>query len=323
MRPLDQEILAKVEGWLEEGRRVWLCTVIRTWGSSPRPPGSLLAINDRGLWAGSVSGGCLEEDLLRKGMDSALGTDRPQRLRYGIDEAEQARFRLPCGGEIELLVEPLAGESHRLLIRDILQRLQVRERVTREVDDRGMRLLDASKLPTGVVVEEVRVFHTLGPVCRMLLIGVGEVARHVARIALSADFQVTLCEPREAFLAGWEEPGVELVRALPDDLVRERFFDRYSAVLALAHDPRVDDMGLLAALESDAFFVGAMGSQRTSAARRQRLHELGLGAEAMARLHAPIGFDIGSKTPGEIAIAAMAQVIAERYRLLLRKSTQR
>lgn len=323
MRSLDQEILARVDRWLENGHQVWLCTVIRTWGSSPRPAGSLLAINDQGEWAGSVSGGCLEEDLLRKGTDSSLGLERPQRIRYGIDKADQERFQLPCGGEIELLVEPLAGDADRQLIRAMLERLQGRERVTRDVDSNGMRLLDSSKLPSGVVIEGEHVFHTLGPVCRMLLIGAGEVALHVARIALSADFQVTLCEPRETFLTGWGEPDVELVRALPDDLVRERFFDRYSAVLALAHDPRLDDMGLLAALESDAFFVGAMGSQRTSAARRQRLHELGLRPEAMARLHAPIGFDIGSKTPGEIAIAAMAQVVAERYRLLVRKSTQR
>lgn len=323
MSSLDLQVLHRVEDWLAKGSRVWLCTVIRTWGSSPRPAGSILAISDQGHWAGSVSGGCLEEDLLVRGGSGQLGTAGPQRIHYGISEADQARFQLPCGGEIELMVEPLAGDADRKGIGDIIERLENRQRVTREIGDHGMRLVDDSALTPGILAEQDRVLHTLGPASRMLLIGAGEVARYVARMAMAADFQVTLCEPRAPFLSGWDEPGVDLVQRLPDDLVRERFSDRYCAVLALAHDPRVDDMGLLAALESEAFFVGAMGSAKTSAARRQRLHELGVENGAMARLHAPIGFDIGSKTPGEIAVSVMAQVIAERYRLLMRPGARR
>jgi len=320
---LDLQILSRIQEWLAKGSRVWLCTVIRTWGSSPRPAGSILAVNDQGHWAGSVSGGCLEEDLLVRGGNGHLGTAGPERIRYGISEADQTRFRLPCGGEIELLVEPLAGDADRDTVGEIIGRLENRQRVTREVGAQGMHLVDGSALTPGILIEQERVLHTMGPVSRMLLIGAGEVARYVARMAQATDFQVTLCEPRERFLSGWDEPGVEPVRQLPDDLIRERFSDRYCAVLALAHDPRVDDMGLLAALESEAFFVGAMGSAKASAARRQRLHELGLETQAMARLRAPIGFEIGSKTPGEIAVSIMAQVIAERYRLLMRPSARR
>ena len=278
----------------------------------------MLAVNAAGDWAGSVSGGCLEEDLLRRAVDGELEDRRSQRMDYGISDDDQERFRLPCGGTMEILVEALDPARDLAHLQDVQARLQRRQRVTRLIDDQGMRVQDSARLSAGIMLDAEKVYHTLGPVSRMLLVGAGEVARLVARFAQTVDFEVSLCEPRDTFISGWDEPGVEILRELPDDLIRERFNDPHTAVLALAHDPRVDDMALLEALNTSAFYVGAMGSPRTSAQRRQRLHELGLDDAAIARLHAPIGFRIGSKTPGEIALAIMAEVVAERYRLLKR-----
>jgi xanthine dehydrogenase accessory factor len=154
--------------------------------------------------------------------------------------------------------------------------------------------------------------HSLSPRYRLLLLGAGDVARYVAELALIMDYEVTLCDPRPAYLDNWQVPGVHLSADLPDDVVRDQFSNPYSGIIALAHDPRVDDMALMEALKTDAFYIGAMGSERTSANRRLRLPELGLSDDEIARLHAPIGFAIGSKTPAEIAIAIMAQVTSVR-----------
>ncbi|MDX5299402.1 MAG: XdhC family protein [Gammaproteobacteria bacterium] len=320
MFSLNERVLQGVVDWLERGERVWLCTVLETWGSSPRPVGSLLALNDQGSWLGSVSGGCLEEALLRDLVASAPDDRRVRVLEQGIDDAAREQFRLPCGGRIRLLIEPLGAEDLEGF-QTLLSRLRERQRVTRWCQPAQYRrgVLERVTGP-GIELDGERILHTLGPQCRLLLVGAGEVARYVARFARAADFEVALCEPREAFCQGWDEPDLPVRQCLPDDLIRAEYADRYAAILTLAHDPRVDDMALLEALQGPAFYIGAMGSQKTSALRRQRLHELGLGREALARLHGPVGFAIGSKTPPEIAIAILAELVAERYRLLVRKA---
>lgn len=324
MRSLDLQVLSNVADWLRAGSRVWLCTIVDTWGSSPRPIGSLLAVNADGHWVGSVSGGCLEEDLIQRFMTESEAASLPVIVDYGVTDDDKSRFRLPCGGEIRLLIEPLSGDEAAEHIAEAIGRIERREPFTRVLSLSGdPPSLQDAKLAPGILVEGQRVYHTLGPRSRMLLIGVGEVTRLIATFATAADFEVTVCEPRETFLNGWHEPDVETLQVLPDDLIRERFHDRHCAILALAHDPRVDDMALLEAFRSQAFYIGAMGSQRTSAARRERLYHLGVNRENMARLHAPIGFNIGSKTPAEIAVSAMAQVLAERFRLLRRNAPRR
>jgi len=320
---LTTRIIADIERWLTDGNRVWLCTILRTWGSSPRPAGSLLAVNDQGHWSGSVSGGCIEQRLLEEARTRQQSDPdaAPHLIDYGISDEDQAQFRLPCGGNLQLLVEPLLPGRDLPHIATIHGQLLQRQPATRRVViASGERSLLDHTIPGGITEEGGVLIHSLGPGCRMLLIGAGEVARYVARMALAADFMVTLCEPREAFLEGWDEPGVEVRRELPDDLIAAEFQDRYCAILALGHDPRIDDMGLLAAMDSQAFYIGAMGSQRTHAQRKNRLYELGIPAHWMGTIHAPIGFDIGSKTPAEIAIATMAQVVAERHRRLQRNS---
>jgi len=314
-------VIRDLEGWLATDQRAWLCTVVRTWGSAPRPPGSLLAVNQEGEWSGSVSGGCLEENLIREVCRDTEGGGTPRVIDYGVTEADQEAWGLPCGGRMRLVVEPLAPDSHAISASLLLEALEERRPVTRRVDmATGEWRFASHSVPETVEEADGELLHTLGPTSRMLMIGAGEVARYVARIALMNGFAVTLCEPRELFLRGWgDEPGVSVRECLPDDLIRKEFSDAYCAVLALGHDPRIDDMGLLAALETDAFYIGAMGSEQTAAKRRERLYELGVTDSRMGRLHAPIGFHIGSKAPPEIAVATMAQVLAERYRLLRRR----
>ncbi|WP_077530737.1 XdhC family protein [Vreelandella utahensis] len=315
-------VIEHVSRWLARGERAWLCTVLRTWGSSPRPPGSMLAVNAAGEWSGSVSGGCLEESLIREVVEGGepLST-APRLVDHGVTEEEQERWRLPCGGRMRLVVEVLEPDRHAGPVARVLDDLAERRAVTRRVDwSSGDWQFAGASVPERIEEHEQEFLHTIGPRSRMLMIGAGEVARYVGRMALMNGFSVALCEPRPLFLEGWEEPGIECHACLPDDLIQRDFNDAHCAILALGHDPRIDDMGLLAALETNAFYIGAMGSQRTAAQRRQRLYELGVTDSRMGRIHAPIGFSIGSKAPPEIAVATMAQVLAERYRLLHRVS---
>ncbi|MEQ6884444.1 XdhC family protein [Salicola sp. Rm-C-2C1-2] len=315
-------VIGHVSRWLARGERAWLCTVLRTWGSSPRPPGSMLAVNGAGEWAGSVSGGCLEESLIREVISGeAAASSAPRLVDHGVTEDEQERWRLPCGGRMRLVVEVLEPERHAGPVARVLEDLAERRAVTRRVDwGRGDWLFAGASVPGRIEEHEGEFLHTIGPRSRMLMIGAGEVARYVGRMALMNGFSVALCEPRPLFLEGWHEPGIECHACLPDDLIQRDFNDAHCAILALGHDPRIDDMGLLAALESNAFYIGAMGSQRTAAQRRERLHQLGVTDSRMGRIHAPIGFSIGSKAPPEIAVATMAQVLAEHHRLLHRVS---
>ncbi|MGM0769485.1 MAG: XdhC family protein [Pseudomonadota bacterium] len=310
-----RKILADVSGWLEQGKTCWLCTIIHTWGSSPRPVGSWLAVSESGDWSGSVSGGCLEEDLLHQCVQDP--PESPLLVKYGITEGDRNRFQLPCGGQIHLLVEPLCPQRAVGHVRELEGALSRREAVYRQVclTSGAQRVGICEQFHRGVETGQEKVTHYLMPECRLLLIGAGEVARHVHDFATAADFSVTLCEPRTAFAAGWGYSHIPLVRELPDDLVLAAFNDPLAGILALAHDPRVDDMGLLAALESDAFYVGAMGSVKTSRDRRERLLELGVSPARLARLNAPIGVNIPSKTPAEIAISIVADLIAARHRL--------
>lgn len=262
-----------------------------------------------------MSGGCLEEDLLRRTAED--GPERPVFVDYGITDDDRDHFQLPCGGRIRLLVEPFQGQPGLDHVQALSDALRDREPVIRRVPVNGTATLEYSLSQAGNTVhfDGEMLVHALQPECRLLLIGAGEVARYVYEFATAADFGVTLCDPREAFAAGWSFEHIPLERRLPDDLISAQFGDAWSGILALAHDPRIDDMGLLAGLHSKAFYIGAMGSLKTSDARRERLASLGLGKEALERLRAPIGVDIPSKTPAEIAISIVADLIAARHDL--------
>lgn len=320
MQSSQQHVIARTRQWLDRGSPVWLSTILKTWGSSPRPVGAMMACTPDGELAGSISGGCIEEDFLEQLRDGSLksqydGQGGPFVVRYGITAEEAARLRLPCGGQLHVLLEWIApDEANRAALAALDDALAAHRPVSRVVDLRtgGITLREGLEGPV-VQHDEQQLVHGLSPQYRLLLLGAGDVARYVAEMALAVEYDVTLCDPRPAYLENWRLPGVETVSDMPDDLVRERFSNPYSGVVALAHDPRVDDMALMEALKTDAFYIGAMGSDRTSAARRERLPELGLSEEEIARLHAPIGFPIGSKTPAEIAIAIMAEITAVRH----------
>jgi xanthine dehydrogenase accessory factor len=308
---VDLEVLAGAEGWLAEGHKVLLITVVRTWGSSPRPEGSLLALRDDGHVTGSVSGGCIEDDLIAKVRRAGITLSRCEVLTYGISAAEAHRFGLPCGGTLQLVAEPLSSASQVPMLLAALRSGRLMERrldlVTGKVDLRGAT--SCGKLRYDGT--ELVTYH--GPRFRLLLIGAGPVARFLSQIALGLEFEVMVCDPREEYRDGWQVPDVKVLRTMPDDAVLEMNIDERCAVVALTHDPKLDDLALLEALKSKAFYVGALGSRRNDSARRARLAEhFDMSEAELGRLHGPVGLAIGSRTPGEIAVSIAAEIVAVR-----------
>lgn len=315
----QQQIISFLASRLETDKSVWLCTILKAWGSSPRPVGAMMACTPDGELVGSLSGGCIEEDFLDQLQDGTLKSQyeimgRPFTVRYGETEAEQARLKLPCGGQLHVLLEYNEPSNANKQVFDYLaSSLENHTKVSRIVDLETGEISAADHVyDDAVVIEGGKMLHSLSPMYRLLLLGAGDVAKYVAEMALALGYNVTLCDPRPKYLDNWHVDGVETTSRLPDDVVRERFSNPYSGIIALAHDPRVDDMALMEALKTHAFYVGAMGSERTSAARRKRLPELGLTKDEIGVLRAPIGLQIQSKTPAEIAISVMAQVTMVR-----------
>ena len=309
MDSLDLEVLKTAAGWLAEGHRCELVTVIKTWGSSPRPIGATLAVRDDGRVIGSVSGGCIEDDLIENVRAKGISPDaKPHILSYGISADDAHRFGLPCGGTIELAIEPLHAGSG---LPELLQRLEGGELLERRLDLNSGAVTLAAAAPGAVLRVENEVLHTVhGPRWRLIIIGAGPLSRFLAQVASGMDYRVSVCDPREEYRADWNVPGVELLHAMPDDVVIEARLDARSAVVALTHDPKLDDLALMEALKSEAFYVGAIGSRLNNAKRRERLKLFDLSDEQLDRLHGPIGLYIGSKTPAEIAIAILAEMTA-------------
>ena len=273
-----------------------------------------------GELVGSISGGCIEEDFLEQLRDGSLKAQydkesKPFIVKYGVTIEEQARLKLPCGGQLHVLLEYIDSSEQTC---EVFQRLagdlKNHSKVSRRVDlTNGAISAEAQSSEDAVVIDGTQMTHSLSPMYRLLILGAGDVAKFVAEMAIALEYDVMLCDPRPNYLDNWAVPGVETTAQLPDDVVRERFSNPYSGIVALAHDPRVDDMALMEALKTNAFYIGAMGSVKTSAARRERLPELGLSSDEIERLHAPIGFQINSKTPAEIAISVMAEITSVRY----------
>ncbi|MEC9301060.1 MAG: XdhC family protein [Pseudomonadota bacterium] len=315
----QQQIISFVASRLETDKSVWLCTILKTWGSSPRPVGAMMACTPDGELVGSLSGGCIEEDFLDQLQDGTLKSQyeimgKPFTVRYGETEAEQARLKLPCGGQLHVLLEyNEPSDANKQVFDYLASSLENHTKVSRIVDLETGEISAADHVyDDAVVIEGGKMIHSLSPMYQLLLLGAGDVAKYVAEMALALGYNVTLCDPRPKYLDNWHVDGVKTTSRLPDDVVRERFSNPYSGIIALAHDPRVDDMALMEALKTDAFYIGAMGSERTSAARRKRLPELGLSKGEIGVLRAPIGLQIQSKTPAEIAISVMAQVTMVR-----------
>jgi xanthine dehydrogenase accessory factor len=310
MDSVDLQVLRSARDWVNDGRRVVMATIIRTWGSAPRPIGALTAIRDDGMVVGSVSGGCIEDDMIDLVRKGELARDKPATTRYGITAEEAKRFGLPCGGTLELVLEPLTRESG---LDGLLARIERHELVLRRLDMKTGRVTIGSAQPTDQLAFDGATLTTVhGPRWRLLIIGAGQLSVYLAQMAQALDYQVTLCDPRAEYSEGWNVPGTEFKRGMPDDVVTEANLDGHSAVVTLTHDPKLDDMALLEALKSPAFYVGAIGSRKNNDARRERLAEFDLAQDEIARLHGPVGLKIGSKTPPEIAIAILAEMTAIR-----------
>ncbi|MFM0117166.1 XdhC family protein [Paraburkholderia nemoris] len=310
MDSVDLEVLKSSARWLEEGHRALLVTVVKTWGSSPRPEGAMLAVRDDGLVVGSVSGGCIEDDLIDRVRQKGIEQTRPEAVKYGITAEEAHRFGLPCGGTIRLVLEPLTPQSG---IADLCHAVEDGRLVAREVDMvTGAVRLDAALATDGVHFDGERLLTIHGPRYRMLVIGAGQLSRYLCNIAVGLDYQVTVCDPREEYTEEWSIPGTKIVRTMPDDTVIEMKLDERCAVIALTHDPKLDDLALMEALKTPAFYVGALGSRRNNQARRERLKEFDLNDTELARLHGPVGIYIGSRTPPEIAVSILAEVTAAK-----------
>ena len=310
MDSVDLEVLKSSARWLDEGHRALLVTVVKTWGSSPRPEGAMLVVRDDGHVVGSVSGGCIEDDLIDRVRRLGIEQQKPEAVKYGITAEEAHRFGLPCGGTIQLVLEPLTEQSGIGALCDAVNRGEL---VGRTLDmATGAATLAPARSTDGVSFDGTRLLTIHGPRYRMLVIGAGQLSRYLCQIAAGLDYQVTVCDPREEYSDTWDVPGTTLVRTMPDDTVLDMKLDERSAVIALTHDPKLDDLALMEALKTPAFYVGALGSRRNNAARRERLREFDLTDAELARLHGPVGIYIGSRTPPEIAISILAEVTAAK-----------
>jgi xanthine dehydrogenase accessory factor len=311
MNSIDVEVLRSAIDWLDRGHRVTLGTVVRTWGSAPRPPGSLMVIRDDGQVAGSLSGGCIEDDLIARVARGELATRLPQVTTYGASADEAQRFGLPCGGTVQVVLEPLSSQSR---LRELLAAIEAHRRVARRLDmTTGLVQLDGALEGDTLRFDGAVLATVHGPRLRLLIIGGGQLSHYLAAMAVMLDYRVTVCEPREEYHDGWQAmQGVTLSRSMPDDLVLSMNLDANSAVVALTHDPKLDDLALMEALRTPAFYVGALGSRRNNDARRERLLQFEVSREDARRLRGPVGLRLGGLTPPEIAISIVAEMTALR-----------
>jgi len=310
----DHEVLQTACLWLQQEHEVVLITVLKTWGSSPRPPGSLMIMRRDGVVAGSVSGGCVEEDLVQRYVNHQLSDCYPTRVDYGVNRNDATRFGLPCGGRLELLIEKLDNTDQiKTQLEQLLDAMQQKQLIARHVDLKtGQVSLETARAEHDFVYTNIYVRKIFGPQWNMLLIGAGHLSQYVSQMALMLGYQVIVCDPREEYAQAWQVEGTELTTIMPDDAVQKYSQKPRSIVLALTHDPKLDDMALLDALQSPAFYVGAIGSQRNCDSRRKRLKDLGISTAQLHRLHAPVGLPIGSHTPPEIAVSILSEVTQKR-----------
>ena len=313
MHSLDHQVLATLECWVAGGQSAWLCTIVATHGSSPRPAGSLMACNANGQVTGSLSGGCVEDDLLEK-LRNQHYSSFPVTVEYGLSAEDNARVGLPCGGYLTVLVEKFTND-HLDSLRQINQALSKRLCIKRTVDlaDGSMNLDYVEGFNT-LRLDSKHMVQVYGPRYSLILVGAGQIAACLAQMASMMDYRVIVTDPRADKLDEFQSnlmgssDEYEYIHGLPDDVVREYGNDPFSIVITLTHDPRIDDMALMEALTLNNFYVGSLGSVRTTEKRIDRLRQLDLSNTQISRLHAPVGLAIGSKTAPEIAVAILAEL---------------
>jgi xanthine dehydrogenase accessory factor len=311
MNSTDLSVLKSAVEWLQSGQSVAIATVVQTWGSAPRPVGSWLAIRADGQVAGSVSGGCVEDDLIRRVQTEILTRITPEMVVYGVTQQEAARFGLPCGGTLRLLVEPRPELN---VLEKLLENISSHQITRRSVNlSTGKSILSLGDRSDEFVCTEQEMQTTYGPRWRMVIIGAGQLSLYTADFALASDFEVVVIDPREEYAEGLNRTDITFSKGMPDDVLLEIGVDSHTAVVALTHDPKLDDMALMEALKSPAFYVGALGSRKNTQKRKERLLEFDVSREQVEKLHGPVGLHIGALTPPEIAVSILAEVIAVKY----------
>jgi xanthine dehydrogenase accessory factor len=306
----DISVLKTLKEWQSVDVPVWLFTVVETFGSSPRPPGSMLALRLDGLTVGSVSGGCIEDDLKKRAQRCELPTNHAEVLDFGVTHEEARRFGLPCEGVMRLVVEPV---RHIDWVDDILERISRNQLARRTLNLKTLNVTLSEGWSDNTITFDKDILTTVfGPRWRMLIIGAGQTSSYLARMAQALDYKIIVCDPREEMRETWDVPDTTLSKEMPDDAVLTLQVDNRTAIIALTHDLKLDDMALLEALKSPAFYVGALGSMSNNNKRRQRLKLFDLTEDEIGRLHGPVGLKISSRTPPEIAIAILAELIQVR-----------
>ena len=311
MNSTDLSVLKSALTWLQDGHSVAIATVVQTWGSAPRPVGSWLAIRDDGQVAGSVSGGCVEDDLISRVQKDILTRSTPEIVAYGVSQEEAARFGLPCGGSLRLLVEP---KPELEILKKLLACISSHQITRRSVNlQNGKSTLSPGSKNDEFILTDAEMRTSYGPRWRMIIIGAGQLSLYTADFALAADFEVIVIDPRDEYTEGINRDDVRFMRGMPDDVLLDLNVDSHTAVVALTHDPKLDDMALMEALKSPAFYVGALGSRKNTQKRKERLLEFDVSKEEVEKLYGPVGLDIGALTPPEIAVSILAEVIAVKY----------
>lgn len=306
--------------WHRTGQGAALATVIETWGSAPRPVGSQLAISGAGEIMGSVSGGCVEGAVVAEALE-ALADGRPRRLTYGVADDAAFAVGLACGGTIRILVEPVGSAMPEALLTDLVTARALRRavacivppdgasRITDGVDDPlTTRIAERMRTDRSGLEEDGTFIAIHNPPLRMIVVGAVHIAQPLVAMARLCGYDPVLIDPRSSFGSDARFPGERIFEEWPDEAMAALAPDARTAVVTLTHDPKLDDPAILAALATPAFYLGCLGSSRTHAKRLDRLRAAGVDEAAIARIHAPVGLDIGAKSPAEIAVSIMAQI---------------
>jgi xanthine dehydrogenase accessory factor len=337
----DSDILLKAQEWKEAGRDVALATVVETWGSAPCPVGGHLVIDSEGNFLGSVSGGCVEGDVITEALDMIAMGGRHM-LEFGVADETAWRAGLSCGGRIRVYVQSIDANHADLLAAFNAERAMRRPCMLviniASGTQRLVRAADVSSDPMADILEEWLRLGRSGivewggeelflrvetPPVRLIVIGAVHVSQMLAPIASLAGFDMIIIDPRNAFATPERFPGVQLVAEWPEVALPSLHLDRYTAMVLLTHDPRIDDQGLMEALRADCFYIGALGSRKTHANRLERMRAKGFGDAVLKRIHAPIGLDIGAVSPAEIAVSIAGEIIADLHRKALRAETEK
>ncbi len=326
VRPADtHDVLEAARSWLAKDGRIALATVVGTWGSSPVGVGGQMVVAQDGRFEGSVSGGCVEGEVIAEAED-ILANGKPKTLDFGVADETAWQVGLPCGGQIRVFVERLDKSGGLPIIERALdartrrQGLVLRTRLSdgrhelfgrddKTVDPAIRRHLDSGESELQATPEGEVFLHAMVPPVRMLIIGATHIGQMLAQLVRLAGYEVVVIDPRTAFAAEARFPGIRLDTEWPQDTIPKIGLDPYTAIVALAHVGHIDDEALKLAMRSECFYVGALGSMRNHSKRKQRLADAGFSAEEVKRIHSPIGINIGAQSPQEIAISIMAELV--------------